>query len=171
MSTNAIMERRGLISHFINYDLMGLDCSHNCWHGAYSAFMRWRQMLAETAGLPPLDFMEGFYDPGAAYRDPIYWARKGLNDEQAFSDIRRQLPIKWDCLKPSPIHILLYHSDCEGEIPWENCAPIADKLEELLPKLPDGDGGGHIGNWREKTATFIAGLRKASASKENVEFH
>lgn len=38
---------------------MGLDCSHNAWHGAYSAFMRWRIKLAEVAGLPPLEFMEG----------------------------------------------------------------------------------------------------------------
>lgn len=22
---------------------MGLDTSHDCWHGAYSAFTRWRQ--------------------------------------------------------------------------------------------------------------------------------
>ena len=28
---------------------MGLDCSHNAWHGAYSAFMRWRQKLADVA--------------------------------------------------------------------------------------------------------------------------
>ena len=27
---------------------MGLDCSHGCWHGAYSAFMRWRAKLART---------------------------------------------------------------------------------------------------------------------------
>jgi hypothetical protein len=40
---------------------MGLDTTHNCWHGAYSAFMRWRQEIAKAAGLPPLDLMEGFF--------------------------------------------------------------------------------------------------------------
>jgi hypothetical protein len=34
---------------------MGLDTTHDCWHGAYSAFMRWRRKLAEVAGYPPLD--------------------------------------------------------------------------------------------------------------------
>ena len=72
---------------------MGLDTTHDCWHGAYSAFMRWRQEIARIAGLPPLDLMEGFYEE--EYRDPIYFARKGLNDEKAFEDIRKSLPIKW----------------------------------------------------------------------------
>lgn len=88
---------------------MGLDTTHGCWHGAYSAFMRWREKLAEVAGLPPLMLMEGFY--------------------------------------------------------------LADRLAELLPKLPEGDGGGHIGHWREKTQTFIDGLRLAASRGEDVEFH
>lgn len=151
---------------------MGLDTSHDCWHGAYSAFHRWRQELAKAAGLPPLDLMEGFYRCGDQnYADPIYWARKGLNDEKAFDDMRQQLPIKWDCLKPSPLHGLLHHSDCEGEIEADDCGAIADALEALLPKLPQGSGGGHIGNWRDKTQTFISGLRRASAANENVDFH
>lgn len=149
---------------------MGLDTTHDCWHGAYSAFMRWRRMICEVAGLPPLDLMEGFYrpdDPG----DVVFWAKKGLNDEQAFADIRRQLPIKWECLKPSALHILLHHSDCDGELRWEDCGPIADELEKLIPKFPSGDGGGHIGNWKDKTQQFVTGLRLAAKLKENVEFH
>lgn len=31
---------------------MGLDVSHDAWHGAYSAFTRWRNCLAEDAGYP-----------------------------------------------------------------------------------------------------------------------
>jgi len=42
---------------------MGLDISHGCWHGAYSAFMRWREKISQVAGLPPLALMEGFYEP------------------------------------------------------------------------------------------------------------
>lgn len=152
---------------------MGLDTSHDAWHGAYSAFMRWRQKVCELAGLPPLDLMEGFYQaiPGTQYQDPIYWARKGLSDERAFEDLRQRLPIKWDCLKPSPLHKLLNHSDCDGEIAWEDCEPIAVELEKLLPLFPDGDAGGHIGFWREKTAQFIKGLRAAAKAKENLDFH
>ena len=150
---------------------MGLDTSHDCWHGAYSAFMRWRSELAHAAGLPPLALMEGFYEADQAIGNPIYWAKKGLQVEGAFQDIEKGLPIKWDCLRPSPLHSLLHHSDCEGEIPWKSCGKIADALEELLPKMPQGEGGGHVGNWRDTTSKFIAGLRKAFKAKEPVSFH
>ena len=136
---------------------MGLDCSHNAWHGAYSAFMTWRRKLAEIAGLPPLDLMEGFYPSLSVYKIPEF--------------IEENLPIKWDCLKPSPLHELLYHSDCDGYIPSENCNAIADELEKLLPLLPEEDHFGHIGNWRQKTETFIQGLRKAAESGEDLHFH
>lgn len=43
--------------------------------------------------------------------------------------------------------------------------------EELIPKLPDEDTGGHIGNWRDKTQQFVDGLREASKAKEDVGFH
>ncbi len=152
---------------------MGLDTSHGCWHGAYSAFMRWREMITKVAGLPPLGLMEGFYDPkGAEYRDPLYWAAKGLGREDSWiKDMREQLPIRWDCLKPSPLFILLHHSDCEGEIETKDCGPIADALESLIPLLPSGDSGGHIGDYRDKTQTFVDGLRLAAAAGENVDFH
>jgi hypothetical protein len=64
---------------------------------------------------------------------------------------------------------LLAHSDCEGEIQADICAPLADRLEELLPKL-EGDGGGHVGSYREKTETFIRGLRSAASAGEAVVF-
>lgn len=149
---------------------MGLDTSHDAWHGAYSAFMRWRCELARAAGLPPLGLMEGFYAKGD-YGDPIKFARQALNSETAFANIAESLPIKWECLKPSALHTLLHHSDCEGEIAWEDCGPIADALEALLPKLPSGDGGRHVGNWRDKTAQFIKGCRAAFEAKESLEFH
>lgn len=154
---------------------MGLDTTHECWHGAYSAFMRWRTELAKAAGLPPLPLMEGFYEPVGGsndYRNPFFWARKGASVcENGFPEIESSLPISWDCLKPDPLYELLHHSDCDGEIPWQSCNGIADSLERLLPKLPSGDGLGHIGNWRDKTQQFIDGLRLAASRQENVVFH
>ena len=150
---------------------MGLDTSHGCWHGAYSAFMRWRQELATAAGLPPLELMEGFYEPLSSRNLPSLYHGMGTQDGKYLKGLDAELPISWDCLKPDPIFELLHHSDCEGEIPWESCSGIADSLERLLPKLPDGDAGGHIGNWRDKTQEFIDGLRLAASLKENVDFH
>jgi hypothetical protein len=81
------------------------------------------------------------------------------------------LPIKWSSLKPDPLHVLLDHSDCDGYIKVSDARKIAKRLEEILPLLPDEDAGGHIGNWREKTQTFIDGLKRAVAERKRVEFH
>jgi hypothetical protein len=154
---------------------MGLDTSHGAWHGAYSAFMAWRLKIAEVAGYPPLELMEGFYSPNN-HSDPFvlleYKFPKG--DELEMSALRRfkkQLPIKWQNFEENPLIYLLTHSDCDGDLSYGKCKGIADELEKLLPLLPDEDAGGHIGNWRLKTQTFIDGLRLAHSKKEKLKFH
>src|SRR5690348_13110424 len=102
---------------------MGLDVSHDAWHGAYSAFSRWRNKLAEVAGLPPLGLMEGFFERGK-YTDPFTMlAREFPNLAE---DYYACLPIRWDALKPDPLHYLLNHSDCDGYISPGRCKRIAD---------------------------------------------
>lgn len=113
---------------------MGLDTTHDCWHGAYGSFEYWRREIAKAAGLPKLKSMVGF----------------GGNR-------------LWSSLEPSPLHLLLNHSDCDGELRWQDCGAIADELEKLIPKLTD---------WSAyKAEQFVKGLRLASANRENVEFH
>lgn len=155
---------------------MGLDCSHDAWHGAYSAFMRWRTEIAKAAGLPPLELMEGFYSPlpvvpSDSTRPPTFYL--GFHQEDlvlsCFRRLDDALPIRWGCLKPSALHELLYHSDCDGKINPSRCGPIADALEKLLPKL-NGDYGGHVGDIRAKTETFIKGLRAAAKAKQSLRF-
>lgn len=152
---------------------MGLDISHDAWHGAYSAFMRWRQMVAKIAGLPPLELMEGFYSDREDVYNPFYFAKKRCTETEfyAIKQIEEGLPIKWESLKPNPLHELLCHSDCDGYINYAACGKIADELEKLLPLFPEGEVGGHIGNWKEKTEQFIKGLRKAHSRKQKLQFH
>ena len=159
---------------------MGLNCSHNAWDGAYSSFMRWRTKLAEVAGLPPLELMDGLYTSLDGNGNGVPTLYHGMNTkEPAFGPYSRpylasiddRLPISWDCLKPSPLHELLYHSDSEGEISADHCGPIADALEALIPLLPDDEAGGHIEHWRKKTQQFVDGLRAASAAGEPLDFH
>ena len=126
-------------------------------------------MLAKAAGLPPLYLMSGFFDSGA-YGTPFFGQQYDLGKDKR-KRLEEDLPISWDCLKPNPLYELLYHSDCDGEIESDKCALIADALEALIPLLPKGEAVGHIGNWRDKTAQFVAGLRAAAAAGEPLEFH
>ena len=67
-----------------------------------------------------------------------------------------------------PINVLMAHSDCDGEISPEVCGPLADALEALLRKMPES---GIYDAMRPATLRFIAGLRKAAAAGEAVDFH
>jgi hypothetical protein len=118
---------------------MGLDISHGCWHGAYSAFWRWRAMLADAIGMD-LDQMAG-------YGGEREWPTKTVE----------------------PLVVLLDHSDCDGWIPWQDCGPLADRLEVILAALPEDDWG-HLADPHAKTRRFIDGLREAAAAREDVEF-
>ena len=154
---------------------MGLDISHDTWHGAYSAFNRWREKLAEVAGVPPLGLMEGFYsyDPFNGVNPLNYIEICCSGNEMALDRIKQiksHLPIRWSILKPDVLHKLLYHSDCEGKISWQIAGKLAIRLKELLPLLPDEEGGGHIGNWRGKTQQFINGCEFAHKDKHDLIF-
>lgn len=137
---------------------MGLDTSHNCWHGAYGSFSRWRAELARVAGYPVV-------------------AHPGLG-ESAY-----ELP--WDMFEPEnyqgewdsppgddPLLYLLVHSDCDGVIHPEQGVHIAARLEQLLPLLDDAKSVGHLApSIKDKTQQFIDGLRAAAAAGEDVDFH
>lgn len=144
---------------------MGLDISHNCWHGAYSSFMRFRQAIAKAVGIP-LSVMEGFYHP------PV-WAFEQLTPgaRTAINEVLESLPLSWDLFKGEPLLALLHHSDCEGEIPSEQCAALAKRLREIAPLLRGQDGCGHLGNIEAKVIQFASGCELAASRGENVEFH
>lgn len=141
---------------------MGLDTSHDCWHGAYSAFTAWRHEIAKAAGYQvlPVRYSDGIMTDTVM----LEWHR--------YSD--KNFMGEWDETPADPLHILFAHSDCEGVIKPKQAIPLADALEALLPKIEDGTIGGHIakrGGLRACTEKFIIGLRAAAAAGEEVEFH
>ena len=141
---------------------MGLDTSHDCWHGAYSAFTRWRNEIAKAAGYMVL---------------PVDWGDGRLIDSVMLEWHRiteANLNGDWEATPADPLLVLFAHSDCKGEIRPAQAGPLADALEALLPKLADMPDGGHIGargGYIEVTRKFIAGLREAAAAGESVDFH
>ena len=127
---------------------MGLHLTHGCWNGGYLAFHAWRQNLAKVAGLPPLEYLTGFY-----------------------SDILTT-PVAWERLQgPDPLYALLNHSDRDGSLPWQSCEALANRLEEMLPMVMDGQGNLEKEHWRDKTRQFIVGLRDAGERQEDVVFY
>ena len=88
---------------------MGLDTSHDCWHGPYSFFNNWRRAVAEAIGIEDLD---------------LHWARHNAKDPDY-------------CEPDRPLMVLLNHSDCDGQIESKDCAAIADDLEHILKRLDD----------------------------------
>ena len=141
---------------------MGLDVSHDCWHGAYSAFLRWRHKLAEVAGyeIATIRYDDGW--PSEMETIMLDWGHLGTEEH---------LMGKWDKTPDDPLLVLLVHSDCDGYIYPEQMEPLARRLEELLPLLPKDDDRGHIGNWKNKTQQFIDGLQYAVMKDEVVEFY
>jgi hypothetical protein len=153
---------------------MGLDLSHEAWHGAYSAFRRFRIGLAKAAGIP-LGMMAEYYDPVAmtamVEQTPAALGSPGGMLRSWFeADAAPYLPISWDVLADDPLIVLLDHSDCDGEIDAADCGALADRIEELIPLLPKADDPGHIGNWEAKARQFVAGLRLAASRGEDIEF-
>lgn len=144
---------------------MGLDLTHNCWSGSYPAFNRWRDKLGEVAGYTFHKSPDGF-----GYSPDIDWG----NIENI---IGHDLDGKWPNIPvrpdgtPDPLIILMAHSDCGGYLQTEYLDALANRLEDLLPKLENLDDGGHIGSYTDKTQTFIKGLRLAAKCGERVGFH
>lgn len=154
---------------------MGLATSHDAFRGPYRFFMYWREQIAHTAGLPPLRLMEGYYFPlpkRPGFPSPFAELPTLRTDAERYSNLERldeQLPIRWDCLRPSALHILLRCSDCEGSILPKDCRAIANELEPLIPMLPDA--WEEDPEWyRRTTEKFVAGLRKAHKSRQRLRF-
>lgn len=129
---------------------MGLDCTHDAFHGAYSAFNRFRQEVALAIG--------GSYPPHTdkSLDDNIWYWGDDYN--------QRSHP---------GLYEFFNHSDCDGEISPENCLLIADELEALLPRISSNNEWGHIerdGGYKQVLRRFINGCRAAAAKNEALEF-
>lgn len=143
---------------------MGLDTSHDAWHGSYGAFTRWRNAVAVAAGY---EVMEGGvirHSDGRSdlLHDTVLIDWGHVQDKNYSGD--------WDEPPADPLIVLIAHSDCDGVIHPEHAGPLADRLAELLPLMAE-DQSGHIWSYRGVTEQFIKGLREAVAAGEDVDFH
>jgi len=87
---------------------MGLDTSHNCFHGPYSTFNRFRRSLAQQIGIELYDYY-GYNENGT----------KNLDD------------IEHDLMP------LFNHSDCDGVLTVEECKRIVNGFNQVLENFDD----------------------------------
>ena len=130
---------------------MGLDTTHNCWHGPYSAFSRFRNALVEAAGIPLTG--DGRFDSA-----DIDWDQ--FKDGNFYGE--------WQTPPDDPLYILIVHSDCEGVIKAEHAPHLAERIEQLIPSLPPD--GPDRDRWQAAARLFVYGLRQAAAANEDVGF-
>ena len=133
---------------------MGLDTTHDCWHGPYSSFGRWRNMIGVAAGYELADHEY----PAIGGKPCIIKTVKTPPNltEQNFLG-------HWDTPPDDPLLVLFAHSDCEGVIRCHDAARLADALDKLSPKL--------LNDQWPLTKRFIDGLLKAAEAGEDVEFN
>ena len=152
---------------------MGLDCSHEAFHGAYSAFNQLRQQVCKAVG--------GSFPP---HTDAELLRRLGVGD------VAEAMRFKWEgdrWFVPDGVtreawpglYLFLCHSDCDGTLSPTECLLVADDLDRVLA-LPRGGaldapaGQGHIGQqggYRAVLGQFVKGCRAAHDADEVLEFH
>jgi hypothetical protein len=132
---------------------MGLDTTHNCWHGSYSGFQEFRIELGLAAGF---DIKNYDWDSITDQQLRGHWGDHKPEIKDGIYDPPRHDPILY----------LLIHQDCEGEIEWRNLAGLKESLEKLR------DSGYEFSDYTaEHLQQFIEGIDVAIKCGDSVEFY
>lgn len=127
---------------------MGLDTTHDCWHGSYTRFNCFRLSIAEAAGYKLIKKFGEIPYPDIPYNS---------YSEDNFLGI-------WEKPVNDPLLFFIAHSDCDGEIKVEQAKLLIPRLKEIYPKVTDE-------MHQQSLERFIKGLELAVSLNESVEFH
>lgn len=141
---------------------MGLDVTHDAFSGAYSAFNRFRQVVAKAAGCSYPNHTEDFVSgdetiPLAELDQGRYYTPSGFN-------------------KTNPgLTAFFVSNDCEGTFSPKVCKQMADEMEAVLHGIDaQGSDWGHIerdGGFGAVARKYITGCRLAHSLKEKMVYH
>lgn len=138
---------------------MGLDVTHDAWHGAYSAFNRFRAAVCAAAGGSWPPHPHGAELEGEPLTDQNRWYVPDSVTREAWPGL----------------YAFLCSGDCEGSFPPEVCLQMAADLERLLPALDAmGADWGHLGRAGGPggaARTYIEGCRLAASLGEELGYH
>jgi hypothetical protein len=127
---------------------MGLDTTHDCWHGPYSSFKRFRAEVADAAWRAFKYRPDYEAHPARAFQG--WW-----DDDHPYRDV---------------LDVFFIHSDCDGYIFPQHLDDLVRRLDDLIPWMSDR-GPYEFASPREELEQFIRGLRKALDEWDIVQFH
>jgi len=153
---------------------VGLDTTHDCWHGSYTNFTLWRNQIARSAGYTVTAHPDKPWAtidiPGIRFKPENFQGEWGGGP-----------PVE------DPLVYLIVHSDIDGVIHPSEGRHLAARLEQLLPVLTI-EGASQAAERYEQflpgltlgrmshealvkaTLRFIKGLREAADSDDDVVF-
>jgi hypothetical protein len=154
---------------------MGLDTSHDAWHGSYSGFALWRNDIGRIIGWDIDESRPGttsyvIPEGRVPEQDPLPDETRTEDGETYVIHWSTAYDNKvwlghWDTDPADVIDVLMLHSDCEGIIPVRFLEPLAHRLMDIMEEQEPE-------SWeRRATGQFIVGLIDAHAQQQDVEFH
>ena len=127
---------------------MGLDTTHDCYHGSCRGFNAFRCEIAGALDVLP----EGVVLDATVLGG--YTVTKSYPDQVLFGD--------WTGLTyDDPLEVLFCHSDCDGDIFPADMPALIERLQGIQLE----------GRSQWKLRQFIIGLEAALQANEKVEFH
>ena len=134
--------------------VMGLDCSHNAFHGAYSSFNRLRKYVLEPLG--------GSYPP---HKDP------SKDDGRWYIDDEKVPPELY-----KGFELFFNHSDCDGIFTPEEAGLVSKSFFWFLEQdFLDQKVNGHLANVGPTISStirkFAEGCKSACDANEELQFH
>ena len=151
---------------------MGLDTTHDCWHGAYSGFGLFREMVGRAAGLPYRIAKQQHRDGVTRYVLDVDW--DNVTPDQIAGKWGKVIPT-WQ--RPDdiygvaihdPVLYLLIHSDCDGKLHRKYLPELKERLEEIEPTYERMTANDDY--LRGRLRAFINGLEAAIEQDQHVKF-
>ena len=154
---------------------MGLDTTHDAWHGSYSGFALWRNDLARVLGwgtevTPHSTTTYAIPEGRVPQQDPLPDETHTVDGETYTIRWSEHYGNSvwlghWDTDPADVIDVLMIHSDCDGIIPHRFMERLCHRLMDVMEQQePD--------SWERKaTGQFCVGLIEAHIRGEDIEFH
>lgn len=158
---------------------MGLDTTHDCWHGSYGGFHDFRDLVGRAAKLPYRKQERAWYEDKESEILDIDWTK--ISGAQIAGKWPKTTPLEGPIVERQPgtydpplqdnVLYLLIHSDCDGDLHKWYLPRLKARLEELEPEYQRLTAGSDMKYYQHSLRRFINGLERAIQAGQRVRFH